>query len=50
MWKGYEDALICYLNVIMIEWAMRGKKNDKIKPYDEELGCNVDRTTTLMPP
>lgn len=28
MWKGYEDCLKLYLNIIMIEWADRGYINN----------------------
>lgn len=27
MWRGYEDALIIYGNVIILEWIKRGYKN-----------------------
>jgi Pyrimidine dimer DNA glycosylase len=50
MWKGYEDALACYLNALLVEWARRGMKNDKLQPYDEEKGLNVDTKITEMPP
>ncbi|CAB9501946.1 cytoplasmic protein [Seminavis robusta] len=50
MWKGYEDALVCYLNVLMLEWARRGKNNDKIRPFQKDNGLDVDMKTTVMPP
>ena len=36
MWKGYEEALRLYFNVILREWKSRGYKNTMVpEPFDE---------------
>mmetsp|Transcript_41070 Transcript_41070/g.46353 ORF Transcript_41070/g.46353 Transcript_41070/m.46353 type:complete len:239 (-) Transcript_41070:89-805(-) len=48
MWTGYELALVRYTNVMLVEWARRGKNNIKLKPYDSARGLDEhedDRVT-----
>ena len=40
MWKGYEPALVKYLNLILVEWEGRGYKNELLKPYDPGRGLD----------
>lgn len=46
MWSGYEEALVKYVNAMLREWAMRGKKNDLLQPGDAALGLQE----TMNPP
>mmetsp|Transcript_1057 Transcript_1057/g.1348 ORF Transcript_1057/g.1348 Transcript_1057/m.1348 type:complete len:247 (+) Transcript_1057:122-862(+) len=53
MWKGYEDALILYINAMLVEWGARGKVNNLLKPYDPERKLNIQKSKTKeikMPP
>jgi hypothetical protein len=38
MWKGYEGYLCEYLDAIMLEWTMRGFRNDKMEKNRLTLG------------
>eukprot|EP00966_Prymnesium_polylepis_P238113 5506409-Prymnesium_polylepis.1 len=49
MWKGYEDALVNYVNAMLREWQRRGKKNDLLKPGDATLGLE-ERQNPPLPP
>jgi predicted esterase len=49
MWSGFEDALVTYVNAMLVEWARRGKKNDQLRPYDASLGL-VEVARPQMPP
>jgi hypothetical protein len=51
MWKGYEPALVAYCNAMLVEWARRGKKNDLLKPYQNDKERNlVQEKDYEMPP
>jgi hypothetical protein len=39
MWKGYEDALKCYLRECINEWIRRGYKNNMIIPTEIKSCC-----------
>lgn len=44
MWRGYEEMLGYYMNIMMLEWEKRGNNNDKLLYY-------IPRATKLiMPP
>mmetsp|Transcript_42900 Transcript_42900/g.100718 ORF Transcript_42900/g.100718 Transcript_42900/m.100718 type:complete len:245 (-) Transcript_42900:161-895(-) len=47
MWRGYEDALVRYINAMLCEWAARGMRNELLKPFDPERG--LDRNADKMP-
>eukprot|EP00547_Thalassionema_nitzschioides_P017956 CAMPEP_0194250256 /NCGR_PEP_ID=MMETSP0158-20130606/22556_1 /TAXON_ID=33649 /ORGANISM="Thalassionema nitzschioides, Strain L26-B" /LENGTH=197 /DNA_ID=CAMNT_0038986993 /DNA_START=83 /DNA_END=672 /DNA_ORIENTATION=+ len=51
MWRGYEDALIQYINAMLVEWAARGKTNNLLKPFDPVRKLNTSNDSTPpMPP
>ena len=33
MWRGYEEILGYYMNIMMIEWEFRGNHNNKLLYY-----------------
>lgn len=37
MWKGYENALIEYYNLSLIEWALKGGRNIKLQPIKVKI-------------
>ena len=49
MWDGFEDALIKYVNAMLVEWARRGKKNDLLQPFDPSLGLQEVAAAPLPP-
>ena len=49
MWKGYEDALVIYVNAMLREWERRGKRNELLKPGDAALGLE-EQDGAIMPP
>ena len=51
MWIGYEDALVAYTNAMLVEWARRGKKNELLKPYQDDAERNlVQKEEYKLPP
>lgn len=51
MWKGYEDALVAYVNAMLVEWARRGKNNELLKPYQNDAERNlVQKEEFELPP
>lgn len=44
MWEGYEDALVNYINAMLIEWAARGFRNDLLRPFDAQRGLDHQAT------
>jgi len=44
MWKGYEDALAAYSNIMILEWIRRGYNNTM------KLIANKTLYNTEMPP
>ena len=49
MWAGYEDALVLYVNAMLVEWARRGKKNEMLQPFAPTLGLS-EVPHAAMPP
>ncbi len=51
MWKGYEPALVAYTNEMLNEWERRGKKNELLKPYQDDGERNlVEEDVYELPP
>ena len=50
MWKGFEPALVCYVNAMLREWARRGFRNDLLAPGDASLGLDEPASPPPMPP
>ena len=49
MWSGYEDALVLYVNCMLVEWARRGKKNDLLQPHSAQLGLDESKNPSMPP-
>jgi len=50
MWKGFEPALVCYVNAMLREWARRGFRNELLAPGDASLGLDEPASPPPMPP